>query len=128
MLCISVTTAQYSPHFLFYPKTSDDFKKITEGKLKTAEEANTRLGAQVRELQSAKDKAFTEKSMLEKENEHKTKELQEMLGGIRRELEEATRKAQLSGAGELAAKEEMKEQARMAAEVCRVFRRAKRRE
>ncbi|CAH3109789.1 unnamed protein product [Pocillopora meandrina] len=97
-------------------KASDEFKRSTEGKLKTAEQEIAQYKSQMATLQASNQDLSAARAKLTRETESQTKSLRDVLSKVRGELDEALKKAQTSTAAEMTAKEELKEQAMLAAE------------
>ncbi|CAH3021550.1 unnamed protein product [Porites evermanni] len=97
-------------------KTSEEFKQTTESKLSTAEREVAQYKSQVSSLQSLNQDLNAVKARITREAESQTRSLREMLSKVRAELDEALKKAQTSTSAEMTAKEELKEQAILAAE------------
>lgn len=68
-------------------------------------------------LQASNQDLSAARAKLTREAESQTKSLRDVLSKVRGELDEALKKAQTSTAAEMTAKEELKEQAMLAAEV-----------
>lgn len=68
-------------------------------------------------LQASNQDLSAARAKLTRETESQTKSLRDVLSKVRGELDEALKKAQTSTAAEMTAKEELKEQAMLAAEV-----------
>ena len=68
-------------------------------------------------LQASNQDLNAARAKLTRETESQTKSLRDVLSKVRGELDEALKKAQTSTAAEMTAKEELKEQAMLAAEV-----------
>lgn len=101
----------------YFSQTSEEFKQTTESKLSTAEREVAQYKSQVSSLQSLNQDLNAVKARITREAESQTRSLREMLSKVRAELDEALKKAQTSASAEMTAKEELKEQAILAAEV-----------
>ncbi|XP_031574542.1 nucleoprotein TPR-like isoform X2 [Actinia tenebrosa] len=97
-------------------QTTAELKTSLEARVKKAEEENSYMQGQIQSLESKNNALILENTHAKKDAERQISELQEILSTIRHELEEARMKARSACASEQVAKEELKEQASIAAE------------
>ncbi|XP_048581842.1 nucleoprotein TPR isoform X2 [Nematostella vectensis] len=97
-------------------KSTEEFKSNMESQVRAAKEQASFLQGQVQGLEINNSNLTVENSKLKRESERQIKELQEILGTLRKELDEAHNQARSACANELVAMEELREQTKIASE------------